>query len=273
MGCLRRAMARLYTTGNLFHGCGLQLLLFKEESTMSNLEHEITQEQLTVTERTNIKRLPSRGHYERELIYQILDEGLVCHVGFAVDGQPFVIPTAYGRVSDRLYIHGSPASRMLRSLQAGIKVCVTVTILDGLVLARTAFHHSMNYRSVVIFGTATTVQDTEQKLEALRAFTEHVIPQRWAEVRQPNRQELQGTLVLSLSLDEASAKVRTGPPNDEEADYNIPVWAGIIPLKLTASTPIADSRLQEGVTLPSYLENYTRDTALAVTPSAYRVVL
>jgi nitroimidazol reductase NimA-like FMN-containing flavoprotein (pyridoxamine 5'-phosphate oxidase superfamily) len=224
---------------------------------MSTLEHEIGQEQLSVTQRTKIKRVPSRGHYERELVYQILDEGLVCHMGFAVDGQPFVIPTAYGRMDDRLYIHGSPASRMLRSLQSGIEVCVTVTLLDGLVLARSAFHHSMNYRSVVIFGTATTVQDTEQKLEALRAFTEHIVPGRWAEVRQPNHQEVQGTLVLSLPLTEASAKVRTGPPLDDEADYSLPVWAGVVPLKLSAGVPVSDPRLQPEITPPAYVQNYS----------------
>lgn len=225
---------------------------------MSTLENEISQERLTATQRSQIRRLPQRGEYECQVIYQILDEGLVCHVGFAVDGQPFVIPTAYARVGDQLYIHGSPASRMLRSLQNGIEVCVTVTLLDGLVLARSAFHHSMNYRSVVIFGTATTVQDTDQKLEALRAFTEHVVLGRWAEVRPPSRQELQGTLVLSLPLTEASAKVRIGPPLDDEADYSLPVWAGVVPIELLAAAPIADPRLQHGITLPTYVHNYTR---------------
>lgn len=220
---------------------------------MSNLENEISTEKLTATPRTQIKRLTQRGEYERQVIYQILDEGLVCHVGFAVDGQPFVIPTAYGRVGDRLYIHGSPASRMLRSLESGIEVCVTVTLLDGLVLARSAFHHSMNYRSVVIFGTAMTVQDPNQKLEALQAFSEHIIPGRWAEVRQPSRQEIQATLVLSLPLDEASAKVRTGSPNDDEADYSLPVWAGVVPLQIVAGEAIADPRLSPKITLPSYV--------------------
>lgn len=224
---------------------------------MSSLEHEISEE-LTHTQRSTVKRLPQRAEYERQVIYQILDEGLVCHVGFAVDGQPFVIPTAYGRVGDKLYIHGSPASRMLRSLSNGIEVCVTVTLLDGLVLARSAFHHSMNYRSVVIFGTAMIVENPDEKLEALLAFTEHVIPGRWAEVRSPSRQELQGTLVLSLPLNEASAKVRTGDPNDDEADYSLPVWAGVVPLQLTAAAPIADSRLQPGISLPVYVKNYTR---------------
>lgn len=223
---------------------------------MSTIENEISQE-LMPTSRTQIRRIPQRGEYEREVIYQILDEGLVCHVGFATDGQPFVIPTAYGRVGDRLYIHGSPASRMLRSLTSGIEVCVTVTLLDGLVLARSAFHHSMNYRSVVIFGRATKVEAEAEKLEALRAFTEHVVPGRWVEVRQPSHQEILGTLVLSLPLTEASAKVRTGPPSDDEADYNLPVWAGVVPLQLVAGAPVPDPRLLVDA-LPTYLNNYTR---------------
>lgn len=224
---------------------------------MSTL-NETSTEKLTVTPRSQIRRLSQRGNYEREALYQILDEGLVCHVGFATDGQPFVIPTAYGRIGDRLYIHGSPASRMLRSLQSGIEVCVTVTLLDGLVLARSAFHHSMNYRSVVLFGKAIAVQDYDEKLEALRAFTEHIVSGRWAEVRQPTRQETQGTLVLSLPLTEASAKIRTGPPSDDEADYSLSVWAGVLPLQLTSGELIPDPRLQQGIAPPAYVQNYTR---------------
>lgn len=224
---------------------------------MSTLENELHQE-LSATKRSQIRRLPQRGQYETQTIYQILDEGLVCHVGFAVDNQPFVIPTAYGRVGDQLYIHGSPASRMLRSLQGGIEVCVTITLLDGLVLARSVFHHSMNYRSVVIFGTATMVESADQKLEALRAFTEHVVPGRWAEARPPSPQELQGTLVLSLPLTEASAKIRTGPPVDDEADYSLPVWAGVVPLHLAAAPPINDPRLSSGIVAPTYALHYCR---------------
>lgn len=212
----------------------------------------------TPTARSNIKRLPQRGEYDRATIYQILDEGLICYVSFAIDNQPFVIPTAYGRIEDTLYIHGSPASRMLRTLQQGIEVCVNVTLLDGLVLARSAFHHSMNYRSVVVFGTATTVQDPQEKLAALYAFTEHIIPGRWAEVRSPSQQEVAGTLVLSLPLAEASAKMRTGAPIDDEADYQLPVWAGELPLQLVASAPIADSRLRSEIELPTYVQNYAR---------------
>ncbi|BAY37796.1 hypothetical protein NIES2111_21370 [Nostoc sp. NIES-2111] len=215
-------------------------------------------QQKAPSQRTTVKRVPQRADYETQTIYQILDEGLVCHIGFVVDGQPFVIPTAYGRVDDTLYIHGSPASRMLRTLQQGLDVCVTVTLIDGLVLARSAFHHSMNYRSVVVFGKATLVEDAEQKLAALKAFTEHVILGRWEQVRSPNRNELAGTIVLSLPLTEASAKVRTGGPIDDEADYQIPVWAGQIPLKLTATTPINDSRLHPNIEVPAHLNHYTR---------------
>jgi uncharacterized protein len=213
------------------------------------------------TDRTTLKRLPKRGVYDREAVYGILDEGFICHVGFAVDGRPFVIPTGYARIDDRLYIHGSQASRMLRTLANGIDVCVTVMLLDGLVLARSAFHHSMNYRSVVIFGRATAVEDKDAKLAALFAFSEHVIPGRWAEVREPSQQELTATTVLSLDLEEVSAKVRSGPPLDDEADYALPVWAGVIPLHLAASEPIRDPRLPQDIEVPSYILNYKRGQA------------
>jgi len=218
----------------------------------------MTSTEFTPTERTQVKRLPKRGSYDRTLVEQILDEALICQVGFVVDGQPFVIPTTYGRVGDTLYIHGSHASRMLRTLQTGVPVCVSVTLLDGLVLARSAFHHSMNYRSVVILGTAVLVQDAHAKLEALRAFTEHIVPGRWAEVRQPSPQELAGTLVLALPLEEVSAKVRTGPPVDDEEDYALPVWAGELPLQLISSMAIADPRLTQGLEPPAYVQTYTR---------------
>jgi uncharacterized protein len=225
---------------------------------MTATEPTLQNHQLPVTQRTKIKRLPQRGDYDRDLIYSILDEGLICHVGFSVEGQPFVIPTAYGRVGDRLYIHGSPASRMLRTLQQGIEVCVTVTLLDGLVLARSAFHHSMNYRSVVIFGTATLVSDMAEKTEALKAFTNHVVPQRWEQVRPTLPQEVAGTLVLSLPIEEASAKVRSGPPNDDEADYALPIWAGVLPLRIAAEAPIDDPKLSPGLTRPDSLLHYRR---------------
>ena len=210
------------------------------------------------TPRTTLKRLPQRGSYDRELIARILDEGFICHVGFAVDGRPFVIPTGYARVGDSLIIHGSQASRMLRTLGQGIDVCVTVTLIDGLVLARSAFNHSMNYRSVVVFGNAKVVDDPAEKLAALRALSEHMIPGRWDDVREPNQLELQQTTVLSLTLDEASAKVRTGPPLDDEADYELDVWAGVIPLRMVAGEPVGDARLPPNSEAPGYTLEYSR---------------
>ena len=215
-------------------------------------------EKLPQTPRTTLKRLPLRGIYDRELIEQILDEGFICHVGFAVDGQPFVIPTGYARVGDSLVIHGSQASRMLRTLGEGIDVCVTVTLIDGLVLARSAFHHSMNYRSVVVFGRATVIEDLAKKIEALRALSEHMIRGRWDDVREPNERELQLTTVLSLPLTEASAKVRTGPPLDDEEDYELSVWAGVIPLRLVAGSPVDDARLSTHSEVPKYAVEYAR---------------
>lgn len=210
------------------------------------------------TDRTKLKRLPKRGHFDRETIYAILDEGFICHVGFAVNGQPFVIPTGYARADDKLYIHGSQASRMLRTLAGGLDACVTVTILDGLVLARSAFHHSMNYRSVVVFGRATIVDDPAEKLAALVSLSEHIIRGRWADVREPNEQELRATTVLCLPLAESSAKVRTGPPLDDEEDYALPMWAGVIPLKLVAGAPIKDPRSPNGIQVPPYAAHYKR---------------
>ena len=210
------------------------------------------------TERTQVHRLPKRGTYDRETVYRILDEGLVCHIGFVAGGKPVVIPTGYGRRGDTLFIHGSPASRMFRALGQGADVCVTVTLVDGLVLARSAFHHSMNYRSVVIFGKATVVEDPAAKREALRVFTEHVAPGRWQEVRQPTEKELRATEVLSLPLDEVSAKVRTGPPLDDEEDYALPVWAGVVPLELTFRPPLPDERLPQETAIPEYVQKYDR---------------
>ncbi|HZM98028.1 MAG TPA: pyridoxamine 5'-phosphate oxidase family protein [Pyrinomonadaceae bacterium] len=213
---------------------------------------------LLQTERTKLKRLPKRGHFDRETVYGILDEGFICHVGFAPQGQPFVIPTGYARVDDKLYIHGSQASRMLRTLSGGIDACVTVTIVDGLVLARSAFHHSMNYRSVVIFGRAKIVEDREEKMAALVALSEHIVRGRWADVREPNEEEFIKTTVLELLLVEASAKIRTGPPLDDEEDYALPIWAGVIPLSLQAGEPINDPRLPDGIEVPEYALNYRR---------------
>ncbi len=222
-------------------------------------------DEFTKTARTALKRLPQRGAFDRESINQILDEGFICHVAFTVDGQPFVIPTGYARAGDRLFIHGSQASRMLRTLGQGIEVCLTVTLIDGLVLARSAFHHSMNYRSVVVFGNARVVDDPDEKLGALRALSEHMIPGRWDDVREPNERELQSTTVLSLPLDEASAKVRTGPPLDDEEDYALPVWAGVIPLRLVADAPVPDPRLPENREIPEYAVRYVRPSSKALT--------
>jgi nitroimidazol reductase NimA-like FMN-containing flavoprotein (pyridoxamine 5'-phosphate oxidase superfamily) len=215
---------------------------------------------LSPTQRTTLRRLPKRGRHDRETINQILDEGFICHVGFVVDGQPFVIPTGYARAADRLFIHGSQASRMLRALKTGIDVCVTITLIDGLVLARSAFHHSMNYRSVVIFGRAVPIEQPEEKLNALFALSEHMIPGRWKEARQPNEAELQQTTVLSLPIDEASAKIRTGPPLDDEEDYAMSVWAGVLPMRLQFENPISDPRLPGNIEVPDYVLTYKRDS-------------
>jgi uncharacterized protein len=192
------------------------------------------------TPRTTVRRLAARAVYDREAIYAILDAAYICHLGFVVDGQPFVIPTIHARLGDTLYFHGSAASRMLRSLRGGIDACVTVTLLDGLVLARSAFHHSMNYRSVVVLGKGREVADREEKLRALDAIVEHVVLGRTALVRPPNESEIRQTLVIALPLSEASAKVRTGPPVDEEEDYALDVWAGVIPIRLEKGEPVRD---------------------------------
>ena len=212
------------------------------------------------TERTKLKRLPKRGKFDRETVYKILDEAFVCHIGFSVEGQTFVIPTAYGRKGDTLYVHGSAASRMMREMSKGIDVCVTVTLVDGLVLARSAFHHSINYRSVVIFGRAEIVWDEVEKNDALFAFTEHLIKGRWAEVREPNSIELKGTTVLRLEINEASAKMRTGNPVDDEEDMNLDVWAGVIPFKIKVGNPVDDALLKDGITAPDYVINYKRES-------------
>ncbi len=210
------------------------------------------------TEKTRLKRIPNRGNFDREVINAILDEAFICHVGFVADGQPFVIPTAYGRVGDEMYIHGSAASRMMKSLADGIDLCVTVTLIDGLVLARSAFHHSINYRSIVIIGNAEMVTGEDEKRKALEAFTEHLIPGRWDDVRQPTELELKATIVLRLPITEASAKIRTGDPVDDEEDYSIPVWAGVLPLALKAGEPIDDARLDPSIEPQEYVQRYKR---------------
>jgi uncharacterized protein len=210
------------------------------------------------TPRTRVVREPHRGVYDRETAYRILDEGFMCHIGFVVDSQPYVIPTSYGRSGDNLYVHGSTASRVLRHMKEGLPVCMTVTLLDGLVLARSVFNHSMNYRSVVVLGKANLVDDPQEKLEALRVLAEHIIPGRWADARQPNERELKQTSVLRFPIEEFSAKIRTGPPIDDEEDYSFPTWAGVVPLEMKAGKPIDDERLSAGASVPRYALQYSR---------------
>jgi nitroimidazol reductase NimA-like FMN-containing flavoprotein (pyridoxamine 5'-phosphate oxidase superfamily) len=194
----------------------------------------------TAPSRTRVRRVPSRGVYDRDAIHAILDEALIAHLGFVHHGQPFVIPTLHARVGDTLYVHGSSASRAIRTLASGVPACVTVTLLDGVVLARSAFHHSLNYRSVVVLGTATPVEGPEERLRAVEAFTERLVPGRWGEVRPPSAKELKGTRVLAMPLDESSAKIRTGPPADDPEDLGLPVWAGVIPIHTVAGAPSPD---------------------------------
>jgi len=215
---------------------------------------------MNLTKRTELGRFRARGSHDWETIKQILDTGFLAHVGFCVNGQPFVIPTLYGRDGERLYLHGAAASRMLGELETGILACVSVTLVDGLVLARSAFDHSMNYRSVVAFGTARKVAEPEHKLKALRVISEHLIAGRWEDVREPSQKELKATTVLEFSIEEASSKVRSGPPLDDESDYGLPVWAGVLPLEIKSRPPVPDDRLIEGVTVPDYVRRF--DTRL-----------
>lgn len=212
----------------------------------------------SVTERNRVVREPDRAAYDRDTIYRILDEGIVCHVGFTVENQPYVIPTLAARVGEAVYFHGSAASRMLRNVASGIPVCLTVTLVDGIVLARSVFNHSMNYRSVVVLGTATPVEAPVDKLDALRAFTEKLIPGRWNDARQPNERELKATSILRLPINEASAKVRSGPPQDDEEDYAWKTWAGVVPLRLVAEPGIPDERCDRSLPVPRYAASYAR---------------
>jgi nitroimidazol reductase NimA-like FMN-containing flavoprotein (pyridoxamine 5'-phosphate oxidase superfamily) len=215
-------------------------------------------ENFTPTEKTRVVREPQRGAYDRETIYKILDEAFICNVGFAIEGQPYVIPTMYARMGDAIYFHGSAASRMLRNLSEGTAVCITVSLIDGLVLARSVFNHSMNYRSVVALGKATLVEDPAEKMEALRAFTEKILPGRWSEARGPNEKEMKATSILRLPLEEVSAKVRSGGVEDDAEDYAIPIWAGIIPMHLAAEAPVLDAKCDPAIALPGYLAKYAK---------------
>jgi uncharacterized protein len=208
-----------------------------------------------MTQRSQLRRLPNRGSHEAEIVHSILDAAFLAHVGFQVNGQPFVIPTLYGRDQDKLFLHGSAASRMLNELDTGVPACVNVTVVDGLVLARSAFHHSMNYRSVVAFGTARKIQDPAEKTRALRVISEHLLAGRWNDVRGPTEKELKATAVLEFAIEEASAKVRQGPPLDDEEDYSLAVWAGVLPLSLEAKAPVPDPRLAESIEAPAYLRS------------------
>jgi nitroimidazol reductase NimA-like FMN-containing flavoprotein (pyridoxamine 5'-phosphate oxidase superfamily) len=211
--------------------------------------------------RTRLRRHPERGAYDRATVDAILDEALYCHLGFVVDGQPYVIPTLHARVGDTVYVHGSAASRLIRTLAGGVPACLTVTLVDGLVLARSAYNHSVNYRSAVVLGSARPVDNPDEKLRALEAFTEQLVPGRWADVRPPNEKELKATSVLALALGECSAKVRTGPPGDDEEDLALDVWAGVLPLELRALAPVADSRLPAGTPVPTYALDLERARA------------
>jgi uncharacterized protein len=214
---------------------------------------ELYQDRSLKSPRTKLRRVPKRGFHDRETIDAILDEALVSHIGFVHDGKPAVIPTLHARVGDEVLLHGSAASRMLRALGQGVDVCLTATLIDGIVLARSAFHHSMNYRSVVLYGTARPITDPDDLEAALEAFTEKLVPGRWADVRWPNKQELKGTAVLALPIEEGSAKVRTGPPIDDDEDYDLDVWAGVVPLRLTAAPAEPDPAMRPGIPKPAYV--------------------
>ena len=206
------------------------------------------------TERTRVRRISDRGHYDQDTIYPIIDEAMICHVGFIQNNNPVVIPTIHARLGNTLYIHGSGASRMLKVITNQNNICVTISLIDGIVLARSAFHHSMNYRSVVIFSSGRKIDDPEEKLNALKAVSEHLIPERWDDVRQPNQKELDATTVIAISLEEASAKVRTGPPSDDEDDYKLSVWAGVLPITLIKEELIPDPVLPDKIDIPNYLK-------------------
>ena len=208
------------------------------------------------TARNKVKRMPERGHYDAATIYPIIDAALICHVGFAIDDQPYIIPTLHARQGDTILLHGAKGSRLLRHIQSGGEVCITITLLDGIVLARSVFHHSINYRSAVLFGTGAVIADEQARLQALEAFTERLIPGRWQDARQPNAHELRQTTVVAVPIASASAKLRSGPPGDEAEDYDLPVWAGVLPLQQIAGTPLADPQLKPGIALPDYIRDF-----------------
>jgi nitroimidazol reductase NimA-like FMN-containing flavoprotein (pyridoxamine 5'-phosphate oxidase superfamily) len=205
------------------------------------------------TDRTKVRRIPKRGHYDKKTIYSIIDEAMICHVGFVMNDTPYVIPTIHARIDDTLYLHGSVASQMLDSVTKS-NICITMTIVDGIVLARSLFHHSMNYRSVVVLGKGNLVSDSKERLLALKAVSDHLVEKRWDDARQPSKKELKATTVIAININEASAKIRSGPPIDEEDDDNLPVWAGVVPIKTISEKPVADPKLKQGISLPEYLK-------------------
>jgi nitroimidazol reductase NimA-like FMN-containing flavoprotein (pyridoxamine 5'-phosphate oxidase superfamily) len=215
----------------------------------------MSKEEFRKTPRNQVRRLAKRGKYDKDTVYRILDEAALCHLSFVVDEQPFVIPTLFARIDDVIYVHGSQISRMLKTLAQGVRLCLTVTLVDGLVLARSAFHHSMNYRSAVVFGTGKLVESDEEKLRALNAISDHLLPERWEDCRQPNIKELNVTSVIRIEIEEASAKIREGMPVDDKEDYELPVWAGILPIKQSFGEPIPDEQLSADILLPDYLKS------------------
>lgn len=216
-------------------------------------------EELNKINRTKVNRVPKRAVYDKEIIYKILDETFVCQVAFKINEQVYIIPTAYGRKGDSIFIHGSNKSRMLNSIKSGEEICLSVTLIDGIVAARSIFHHSINYRSVIIFSKGKEIVDSIEKMNAVNIITEHIIPGRWDEARKPNKKELEITSVFEFKIDEASAKIRTGPPVDEKEDYDLNVWAGVIPIKTVTENPIKDEFLSENIPLPDSIKNYSRD--------------
>jgi len=208
------------------------------------------------TARNKVKRLPERGHYDSATIYPIVDAAMICHVGFAIDGQPFVVPTLYARQDDTILLHGAKGSRLLRHIQLGGEVCITVTLVDGIVLARSVFHHSINYRSAVLFGKGTLIEDEQAKFKAMESFTERLIPGRWQDARPPSPIEVKQTTIVAVAIESASAKIRTGPPGDEAEDLDLPVWAGVLPLRQVAGAPLADMQLSPDVELPAYIRDF-----------------
>ncbi len=208
------------------------------------------------TEKNRVRTAARRGHYDKKTIYEIIDEALICHVGIVEDGVPFVIPSIHARNEDKILLHGSKASRLLKHIAAGHQVCVTITLLDGLVLARSIFNHSINYRSVVLFGTGRMIEDEQEKMQALETLSEFITPGRWDVTRKPNAKEMNITTIVELSIDSASAKIRTGPPVDVKADYELPVWAGTLPIQQQILPPVADPKLADGIPTPDYLADY-----------------